>query len=225
MTEGTDGGSVASRPKGPIPTDATLVRRAKAGEADAFEPLVLRYSNTIVRFAHHMVSDYQAAEDIAQETFLKAYSHLGRLGEPERFATWLYSITRHLCLDWLRASSRRAISVETLSGLSKPGEEGEGQATVDVRDPGAHPPDEAVALGEMHGRVLAELQELRPDYREILLMKHVYEFSYKQISETVGLSVSAVGEKLSRVRQMLRRRLKKQRLATEGTESTEGRPL
>ena len=180
---------------GPSPSDAELVRRAEAGETDAFEPLVQRYSDILVRFARHMVGDFQTAEDIAQESFLKAFTHIGRIGEPEKFSTWLYSITRHLCLDRIRAR-RPAVSVEALA------DDG-----VEMSDDRAVPPRELVETGEMHGRVLREIERLRADYREILLMKHVYEFSYKQIGETVGLSVSAVGEKLSRVRQMLRERL------------------
>ena len=178
----------------PVP-DAELVRRAAEGGSDAFEPLVQRYSNTIVRFAYHMLDDFQAAEDIAQESFLKAFSHLRRLADPERFSTWLYSITRHLCLDWIRAK-RSMLSVEVL--------EDDGIQVTDERGP---PPDRGIETDELHRAVLNELQDLRADYREILLMKHVYELSYKEIGKMEGLSVSAVGEKLSRVRQMLRKRL------------------
>jgi RNA polymerase sigma-70 factor (ECF subfamily) len=177
--------------------DAELVRRAVAGETAAFEPLVRRYSDTIVRFSHHMVADFQAAEDIAQEAFLKAFSHIGRLEDAGKFTTWLYSIARHLCLDWIRAR-RSTVSVEAL--------EADG---VEVSGDPDDLPERSVETGEIHGQILAELQRLRPDYREILLMKHVYELSYKEIGEVAGLSVSAVGEKLSRVRELLRKRLRK----------------
>ena len=178
-------------------SDAELVRRALANDSAAFEPLVRRYSDTIVRFSYHMVADFQAAEDIAQETFLKAFSHIGRLEDAAKFATWLYSIARHLCLDWIRAR-RSTVSMDALEsdGVEIPGGPGDG-------------PERSVETGEIHGQVLAELQRLRPDYREILLMKHVYELSYREIGEVAGLSVSAVGEKLSRVRELLRKRLRR----------------
>jgi RNA polymerase sigma-70 factor (ECF subfamily) len=182
---------------GGVTPDTELVRRAAAGDTAAFEPLVRRYSDTIVRFARHMVGDFQAAEDIAQDTFLKAFSHIGRLEDAGKFTTWLYSIARHLCLDWIRAR-RPTVSMEAL--------EADG---VEVSGDPGDMPERSVETGEMHGHVLAELQRLRPDYREILLMKHVYELSYKEISEVAGLSVSAVGEKLSRVRELLRKRLRK----------------
>ncbi len=187
-----------SREDAPSPKsipDAELVRFAVAGGSEEFEPLVRRYSNTIVRFAYHMLDDYQAAEDIAQESFFKAFSHLRRLADPERFSTWLYSITRHLCLDWIRAK-RSMLSVEVM--------EDDGVQVTDERGP---PPDRGIETDELHRAVLDELKGLRADYREILLMKHVYELSYKEIGKMEGLSVSAVGEKLSRVRQMLRKRL------------------
>jgi RNA polymerase sigma-70 factor (ECF subfamily) len=192
----------ARRGGSPIPPDEELVRRTASGEAEAFEPLVRRHLDTVVRFAHHMLGDFQAAEDVAQETFLKAYAHAGRLEDPAKFTTWLCSITRHLCLDWIRAR-RPGVSVETL--------EGEGLEVADA----APAPERGIETDELHGRVLEALQGLRPDYREIVLMKHVYELSYKQISEMVGLSVSAVGEKLSRVRQMLRKRLRLRRTDSE----------
>jgi RNA polymerase sigma-70 factor (ECF subfamily) len=182
---------------GDLHSDAELVRGAVAGDTAAFEPLVRRYSDMIVRFSHHMVGDFQAAEDIAQEAFLKAFSHIGRLEDAAKFTTWLYSIARHLCLDWIRAR-RSTVSMDVLEsdGVEIPG------------DPDDLP-ERYFETGEMHGQVLAELQRLRPDYREILLMKHVYELSYKEIGEVAGLSVSAVGEKLSRVRELLRKRLRK----------------
>lgn len=180
-----------------MPPDSELVARTCAGEQDAFEPLVRRYSDHVVRFLYHMVGDFQTAEDIAQETFLKAYAHLGRLEQRERFSTWLYSIARHSCLDWIRAK-RTAPSIEDLGG---PGSE--------LSADSDQAPETPAETGEMHGEIVAELQQLRADYREIILLKHVHELSYKEIGEIVGLSSSAVGEKLSRVRQMLRDRLRR----------------
>jgi RNA polymerase sigma-70 factor (ECF subfamily) len=178
-----------------VPPDEELVKRASAGEKDAFEPLVRRYADNIVRFVHHMIGDFQAAEDIAQEAFLKAYAHLGRLEQPERFSTWLYSIARHSCLDWIRAK-RSGPSVEDLHAM--------GVEPADVAEDTPERPSEVM---EAHTRVVDELQALREDYRDIILLKHVHELSYKEIGEIVGLSPSAVGEKLSRVRQMLRNKL------------------
>ena len=189
-------GATEGGPQAPS-LEVDLVKRGVAGDADAFEELVHRHANAMVRFACHMVGDFQAAEDIAQEAFLKAFSHLGRLDDPAKFATWLYSITRHCCLDWLR-TKRPAVSVE---GLEDDG--------ILVADASASAPPESIEKDELHGRVLEELRKLRSDYREILLLKHVYELSYKEIGEMAGLSVSAVGEKLCRVRQMLRERLRR----------------
>lgn len=183
------------RPPGPIPPDEELVRRVASGEAEAFEPLVRRYADTVIRFARHMLGDHQAAEDVSQEAFLKAYAHIGRLEDPAKFATWLYSIARHSCLDWLRARH---------VGASVEGLEAEG---AELEDASASAPEAPSETRETHAIALEELAKLRPDYREIILLKHVQGLSYKEISQMVGLSVSAVGEKLCRVRQMLRKRL------------------
>jgi len=193
----TDGSGAKQAPADLVPPDAELVKRSSDGEQEAFEPLVRRYSDSIVRFVYHMVGDFQTAEDIAQETFIKAFAHLRRLEQPERFSTWLYSIARHSCLDWIRAR-RSGPSVEDLAEVG-----------AEIADQSADAPDTPAEAGELHSEVVAELQRLRADYREIILLKHIHELSYKEIGEIVGLSASAVGEKLSRVRQMLRDRLRR----------------
>lgn len=186
---------VSQKPPLQHPSDEELVRRVTSGEPEAFEPLVKRYADAIMRFARHMLGDEQAAEDVSQETFLKAYAHIGRLEEPGKFSTWLYSIARHACMDWLR--SRHAFT--SVEGLEAEGAE--------LEDTSAEAPGEPAEMREAHLVALEELSKLRADYREIILLKHVHGLSYKEIGQMVGLSVSAVGEKLCRVRQMLRRRL------------------
>jgi RNA polymerase sigma-70 factor (ECF subfamily) len=143
-----------------------------------------------------MVGDFQTAEDLAQETMLKAFAHLGRLADPERFSTWIYSIARHACLDWLR-TRRPSSSVEEM--------ESDG---VELADGAARAPADAAETAELAERAVAAIGSLREDYREILLLKHVQNLSYNDIAEITELTVSAVGEKLSRVRQMLRRKLR-----------------
>lgn len=181
---------------GPETAEEELVRLSMAGRPEAFEALVREYANEVVAFAYHMIGNRDVAEDLGQETFLKAFESIHRIENPARFGSWLRSIARHTCLDWLR-SRKRPASLDDL-----------GDGGVEFEDGREASPEGEAVLEETEGRIMAEIRALREDYREILLLRHLRGLPYKAISQIVGLSVSAVGEKLSRVRQILRKRLR-----------------
>lgn len=182
-------------------TDGQLVGAALKGDTAAYGELVNRHQAAVNNLARTMVRDYQHAEDLAQDSFLKAYSFLTDLQEPEKFGGWVLTILRHTALDFLRAK-KDAVSLETLQ-----------QDGFEPRDPAqADPQIAAVESHEDELRVLEALQSLREDYREIIILKHVERLSYKEIADRVNMTVSGVGEKLSRVRALLKQRLEKKRV-------------
>jgi RNA polymerase sigma-70 factor (ECF subfamily) len=182
-------------------TDGQLVGAALKGDTAAYGELVNRHQSAVNNLARTMVRDYQHAEDLAQETFLKAYSFLADLQEPEKFGGWALTILRHTALDFLRAK-RDAVSLETLQ------QDGFEPQDLSEKDPQIA----AVESHEDEMRVLEALHTLREDYREIIILKHVERLSYKEIAERVNMTVSGVGEKLSRVRALLKQRLEKKRI-------------
>lgn len=180
--------------------DGQLVGMCLQGDLDAYDELVERYQNGARTRALSVVQDYQAAEDIAQEALVKAFNALKDLEDPQRFAGWLLTIVQHTALDFVRAR-REGMSLETLQ------EQGF-EAPRDTR---------GLQLEKMEEReedlkVLEAMGELREDYREILVLKHVEGLSYREIAARLDMTVSAVGEKLSRVRGLLKRRLEKKRV-------------
>ena len=179
-------------------SDAQLVAASLKGDTIAYGELVNRHQDSVNTLARTMVRDYQHAEDLAQETFLKAYHFLHDLQEPEKFGGWILTILRHTALDFLR-SKREGVSLET---LQEDGFEPEDGTRID-------PMVAAIETHEDELRVLAALRTLREDYREIIMLKHVERLSYKEIAERTNMSVSGVGEKLSRVRALLKLRLEK----------------
>jgi RNA polymerase sigma-70 factor (ECF subfamily) len=188
-------------------TDAQLVALVRSGHSAAYDELVERYQNAARARALAVIGDYQAAEDIAQEAFIKAYSALSTLTEAQKFGGWLLTIVQHTALDHLRARHEN-MSLETMreQGFEAPR------------------PTRGLLIEKMQDReeelrVLEALGDLREDYREIIVLKHVEKLSYKDIAERLGMSVSAVGEKLSRVRGLLKRRLDKQRVPRAGEEA------
>jgi RNA polymerase sigma-70 factor (ECF subfamily) len=177
--------------------DSRLVELVLQGSEPAYNELVERYQNTARNRALAVVRDYQAAEDIVQDAFIKAYNALATLADPRRFSGWLFTIVQHTALDLVR-SRKENMSLETM------------------REQGFEAPRDSRGLQiekleerEDDLKLLDTLGQMRSDYMEIIVLKHVDKLSYKEIAERLNMSVSAVGEKLSRVRGILKRKLEK----------------
>ena len=176
---------------------ADLVRSAQRGDREAYSLLVDRYRSVVMAAIYASVRRLEVSEDLAQECFIKAFAALDELREPERFGAWLRTIAGHTAADWLRAR-RSEVNIDKLT-------EAGAEPSAPHAPPGSHLED-----AEEENAVLAALAGLREDYREIIILKHVENYSYREIAEMLGMSVTAVGEKLSRVRVLLRKKLKDQ---------------
>ena len=171
-----------------------LVQRCLDGDNGAFERLVREHMNTVLGLAYHYVGDFSLAEDIAQETFVQAFQSMRSLRNGARFKVWLLKITRNKCIDLLRRNPRM-VSIE---------ENREVEREIMLK---SAPPNVDQPFAFTEDDLIEALKFLRRDYREIFVMKHVDNLSYREISEILGMTVSAVGEKLYRVRSMIRERL------------------
>ena len=131
--------------------------------------------------------DPSSAEDVAQEAFLKAYRSVDELREPSRLKTWLYSIARFTAIDWVRRRRH-----ERVLGLTP-------QAAKELPErPAAESKEDPTV------RVMDVIRGLKDDHRELMLLRYVRGLSYSQIARETGLTPSAVGEKLSRIRDLVR---------------------
>jgi len=187
--------------KGMDPT-SELVRRCIEGEAVAFERLVRDYMNTVLGLAYNYVGNFSTAEDIAQETFVQAYQSLATLRDGSCFKVWLLKIARNKCIDAIRRNPRW-VSLDQNKELHR---EINSQPAPALEDPEFEFTEEDL---------LSVLESLRRDYREIFVMKHIDNLSYKEISRILGMTVSAVGEKLYRVRSLIRDKLEDSKLRSD----------
>lgn len=167
--------------------DPVLVRRVLAGDDAAFATIVARYRDRYARFALHMLGNPADAEDVLQDTFVRAYRSLGRCTDPSRFDSWLFSILINRCRT---AGARRRRREEIV-----------------VRDDGAlflaaaeHPAEQAAWREEIR-RALAKLPA---DQREAFLLKYVEELSYEEMAELTGAGVSALKMRVKRACERLR---------------------
>jgi RNA polymerase sigma-70 factor (ECF subfamily) len=182
---------------------ADLVRRSINGDPLAFEQLVREHMNTVLGLAYNYVGNYSTAEDIAQETFAQAFHSLSSLRDSARFKVWLLKIARNKCIDAIRCNPRW-VSIDQNRELQK-----------ELSVQSAPEPD-ACRFEFSEEDLLGALQSLRQDYREIFVMKHVDNLSYREISLLLGMTMSAVGEKLYRVRTMIREKLEDSKSGSRG---------
>jgi len=184
--------------------DALLVRRALAGEHDAYGRLVDKHHRTAIGFAYAITGEMSIAEDAAQEGFIRAFQALDKLDNHARFLPWLRTIIKNAATDLLRRK-QRMVSLDELS------ESGFDPGDVTVEEP-VEELGEEERLAAMHKII----DGLRPDYREIVVLRYAQDMSYKDIADALDMKVSAVGEKLSRVRSLLREKARKAGVLPKG---------
>jgi RNA polymerase sigma-70 factor (ECF subfamily) len=170
-------------------TEQDWLRRARAGDEEAFARLVEAYQTAIYNLCYRMLGEAGEAEDAAQESFLRAYSQLSTYDPGRSFKTWLFSIASHYCIDRLR--KRR------LTWLSLDDDDLPPHPALQEPTPG---PEEVSVSREQTAAIQALLRQLAPEDRSVLVMRYWYDFSYEEIAEATRTTVSAVKSRLHRAR-------------------------
>ena len=186
-------------------TDAELVRRAKAGDLDAFEELVGRHERQIYTLALRIVQNPHDAEDVTQQAFLSALENLAGFREEARFATWLYRIATHAALKIIR--KRKGLDTVSLEEATEPRE-----GTDEIPHPEfiadwRQSPEELVHRHETQRLLDDALAQLDEKHRLVFLLRDVEGLSVKETGETLGLSEANVKVRLLRARLQLREQL------------------
>ena len=178
--------------------DTDLVLRSKNGELSAFGELVGRYQSLVVNFCYRMLGNREDAEDIAQETFLRAFAAIRRFEPRAKFSTWLLAIAKNLALNLLRDERRRGRDVH----IARVFEE-EMQATdlVASDNPGPH---EALCQEERAQYVRRALQQLSDTHRTIIVLRDFEGRTYEEIAKIMRCRKGTVKSRLSRARDRLR---------------------
>lgn len=179
-------------------TDVMAVEQAQTGDTDAFRVLVERHSRPVFRLAYRMTGNQEDAEDVVQESFLRAYRQLGRFDNRSSFWTWLFRIAVNCALDLVRARKRRSEQTPM----------GEDQADPVLELPATGPTPERIALsGEISERVAAAMEALSESERSAFVMRHFEGLSIEAISQTLGVQPGAAKHSVFRAVQKLRRSL------------------
>jgi len=179
--------------------DATVVAEVCGGNAEAFRALVDRHSRSVFRLAYRMTGNEQDAEDIVQETFLKAYRQIGRFEQRSSFSTWLYRIAANCATDMLRQRPR------TASNLALDAEEGPG--AVEELPADRPTPEQSVYSAQVQRKVASALEGLTRAERAAFVLRHYEGRSIDEIGKILGLRTSATKHSVFRAVQKMRRAL------------------
>jgi RNA polymerase sigma-70 factor (ECF subfamily) len=181
--------------------EGILVTQARDGETAAFAELVRRYEGKIFRLAQHITQNREDAEDVLQETFMKAYEHLEQFKGDSKFYTWIVRIAVNQALMKLR---RR----KTDKSVSLDEQIDTGEDTV-VREIAAwgEDPEQRFSREELGEILDGAIESLEPPYRSVFVLRDVEDLSTEETAEALGLSVPAVKSRLLRARLQLREKL------------------
>lgn len=181
-------------------SEQELVRRAKAGDQDAFSQLVEANQNKIYTLAVRMTGNPEDGADLAQEAFLRAWRTLPSFQEESSFSTWLYRLTSNLCIDFLRREKRRKTAVTTLS-LDSDEDDAPPPEVPDHR----FTPESELERKELRSAVERGLSQLSDEHRQVLVLREMEGLSYTEIAAHLGLEEGTVKSRIARARLALRK--------------------
>ncbi len=172
-----------------------LVAQARRGDEEAFRLIFERFARPIISFIYDMVGERELAEDLTQETFVRAYRNLGALREEARFSTWLFGIAKNVARESLRTRRRDNHNVE----IGDP-------AVLELSD--GHPSPAGQLLDkELNGVIHDALGSLDEDKRVVFTLKVFQQRSYEEIAAITGFTISKLKTDLHRARAEMRRRI------------------
>jgi RNA polymerase sigma-70 factor (ECF subfamily) len=178
--------------------DAEAVARVRAGDAEAFRLLMERHAGPVHRLAMRMTGNAQDAEDVVQETFLRAYRNLSRFEARSQFGSWLFRIAANCAYDALRARARREGRIEAS------GDEGPAFERIAADDPG---PDRLLAGAEVRRRVQAAMARMSALERSAFTLRHLEGLPTAEIAGVLGLQGEAAKQSVFRAVRKLREAL------------------
>jgi RNA polymerase sigma-70 factor (ECF subfamily) len=167
-----------------VASDSTLVDLASAGDQQAFEYLFIRYRDALMRLFEQRLDEKTMASDLLQETFIKVYLHINNYSKSYTFGQWIYAIARNTLVDHLR---RRADDISIDERFRAP------LATTPS-------PEESVIINQTRAHFYTALEELSEEYREVIEMRFLEEYSYEEIAEKLGRPLNTIKTQIRRAR-------------------------
>ncbi len=185
-----------------------LLQRSIQGDTGSFEELVVQYQNKVYALAYRYMGNEDDAYDMAQEALLKAFRSLRLFKGNSSFGTWLYRVTTNVCLDELRRRKRRIAPLSLDEPLATQDGDEMGKEIAD-HSPGA---DILYEQKEFSQYIQSLLDEMKPEHKSAIVLRDVMELSYEEIADTLNCSLGTVKSRISRAREILRKKLMEREL-------------
>ena len=183
-------------------SDDLTLDRARKGDLDAYNQLVLKYQERIFAKVFSMLRNSQDAEEITQDTFIRAHRALATFRGNASFSTWIYQIGTNLARNrywyWRRRKRDESMSLDADLG------EDAGATLHDILSDGAQGPGHEAQHNEFVKKVADSMEQLKPEHALILTMRNVQNMSYDDIADELGLSIGTVKSRINRAREALR---------------------
>jgi len=176
--------------------DFSLIQAIQSGDHQAFESLVRRYQRQVANLIYVTMGSPDDVDDIAQEVFTRVYKSLPKFKFDATFFSWIYRITMNLCIDEIRKRKiRKVLSLDFLT---------EDTLEKSRKNKDQMTPSDSLLSDERREMVLSALQRLKPEHREVLVLREYKEMGYHEIAEVLQISLEAVKSRIFRARSELK---------------------
>ncbi len=183
------------------PSDEELIKAFQEGRIEAFNVLVGRYKHPLINFVFRYLGDYDQADDVVQETFIRLYQKKQLYRPIAKFSTWIYTIATNLAKTQLRNRSK-----QTIFSLNR-GKQDESQREYEIRDD-RYPADRLAEAALNHDIIQRALSALPEQFREAVILSDIQELSYDEICAITGMNMGTLKSRLNRGRSQLQELLK-----------------
>lgn len=180
--------------------DADLVADALDGSQEAYRELLERYQRPVFGLIQRMVRDPSLAEDLAQEVFVKAFRALSTFDRQRKFSSWLFKIAHNTAIDQLRRHQPQTVPLEAQT-------EDEPDLVAVIADATSESPEKALERRDLIRALEAAINRLRPEYREVVILRFKEGLAYEEIAEVTDLPLGTVKTHLFRARRVMARHL------------------
>lgn len=169
-----------------------LITKAKQGHQEAFALLLKRFKGHVYRYAYGMLGDRLEAEDVTQETFIKAYYSLSKLESEFAFTSWLTRIASHLCYDRLQRRKKESIITST---------------SLDEHEQHGSPTEGAIEQKQLRLTIEEAMAKLSPEHREAIILRDVQGYAYDEIASMLNIPSGTVKSRINAARAALRKEI------------------
>jgi len=184
-------------------TDQELVLRSKAGDKKAFETLFTRYNSKMASFSRYLCQNEDHAEETSHEAFIKAFEALDSFKGEASFSTWLHQIAKNLC--WSKKRKIKNHPVDSLETAAFSNDKSTPRQIVDW----SNKADDLLLKKELNQVLDQAIQQLPEEYRVVIVLRDIEEYSNEETAKILGLSVAAVKSRLHRARLYVRQKIDK----------------